>query len=541
MTPDPVAIARHIRRLYPRSVIRNVSNTDAVIDRMAQYKHDPIGYARDILDYQCTPDQESILRGFPGRVKVNAGHSVGKTSICAVAVNWWFDTRNPGIVVTTAPTERDVIDLLWTEIRLQRMRAGLPSPFSGPRSPELYDHPEHMAKGFTARKGESFQGRHRPSMMFVMDECEGIDGIYWQTTGTMFKPDEDHCWIAIGNPITTSSQSYLEDMATDPSGGPKWKLFTLSSLNHPNVLAELQGQKPPIPDAVSLAQVQQWVNDWTTRIDRSEDRQSGDVEWPPGSGKFIRPGPVFKGRVLGIRPTEGVDTVWSLSDWEKATTPRWTPQECWFRKCGITIGLDASGFGDDDTAIHVRSGPLSLHHESRNGWAPDRAAGRVKELSSEWSAWYNSHATDPRPPLQPTDVDMITEFDGGYGVGVYSHRQEYHRWRGVTVGGKSEKFDPNGKPMYANVRAELWFESAALARIGMMDLSRLPLDVQNRLRLQLLTPFWEPMSDGSRLVEKKVDVKERLGRSPDDADALIISHARVSDWSVSVIGRDEPE
>jgi hypothetical protein len=138
-------------------------------------------------------------------------------------------------------------------------------------------------------------------------------------------------------------------------------------------------------------------------------------------------------------------------------------------------------------------------------------------------------------PLRPTDVDVILEFDGGYGVGVYSHRAEYERWRGVTVGGKSDKFDPNGKPMYANVRAELWFESVALANRGMMDLSRLPKEVQDRLRLQLLTPFWEPQSDGSRLVEPKKKVKERLGRSPDDADALIISHARVSDWSVTAI------
>lgn len=541
-TPNPAVLARHLRRLYPKATIRAVANTSTEqIDRMAKYRNDPVGYARDILHYSPTADQESILRAFPGRVKVNSGHNLGKTSISAVAVNWWFDTRNPSVVITTAPTERDVVDLLWTEVRLQRMRAELPMMFSGPRAPEMFDNPEHWAKGYTARRGESFQGRHRPSMMFIFDESEGIDPIYWQTTGTMFKPSEDHCWLAIGNPITTSSQSYLEDLATNPDGSPKWQLFTLSSLNHPNVLAELEHKPPPIPDAVSLAQVEQWIIDWTTPVHES-DVQAGDIEWPPKSGQWIRPGPIFKGRVLGLRPTEGVDTIWSLALWEKACTPRWTPYDCWFRQCGITIGVDSSGFGDDDTAFHVRSGPLSLYHESRNGWSPETSAGRVKQLCQEWSAWYNAQAVDPRVPLKPTDVDVILEFDGGYGVGVWSHRKEYHRWHGVTVGSKSEKFDPNGNKMYANLRAELWFQSAHLANTGQMDLSRLPPDVKNKLRLELLTPFWEPQSDGSRLVEPKRKVKERLpqGRSPDNADSLIISHAPVNSWRVSVMGDNTP-
>ena len=533
-------LARHLRRLYPRRAVQQVTMQSGVTASVAtQYHGDPVGYATDVLKVQLTPDQELILRAMPGRVKVNSGHNIGKTFLSAVAVNWWFDTRNPGVVITTAPTERDVIDLLWTEVRIQRARVGLSSPFSGPRAAEMFDHPEHWAKGYTARRGESFQGRHRSSMMFVFDECEGVDGIYWTTTGTMYKPDEDHAWLAIGNPVTTSSQSYLEDLATSPDGGPKWKLFTLSSLNHPNVLAELGGRKPPIPNAVSLAQVQQWVRDWTTPIN-PDDRQPGDLEWPPQSGKWIRPGPTFKGRAMGVRPTEGVDTVWSMSAWERALVPKWTPQDCWTRHCGVTIGVDASGFGDDDTVFHVRTGPLSLHHESRNGWPPDQAAGRLKQLCCEWADWYNSHAQDARPPLHPTDVNVTLEFDGGYGVGVYSHRAEYHRWRGVNVGGKSAVLDPNGKPMYANVRAELWFESAALARSGMMDLSRLPGDVRDRLRLQLLTPYWEPQSDGSRLVEPKKDVKERLGRSPDDADGLIISHAATHDWSVDVISHTDP-
>jgi hypothetical protein len=100
----------------------------------------------------------------------------------------WFDVFDPGVVITTAPTERDVVDLLWTELRLQRERAGLPCHFIGARAPEMRTSEEHYAKGYTARKGESFQGRHRQRMLFIFDEGEGVDSNYWTTAKTMFKP-----------------------------------------------------------------------------------------------------------------------------------------------------------------------------------------------------------------------------------------------------------------------------------------------------------------------------------------------------------------
>src|SRR5262249_8045883 len=157
------------------------------------------------------------------------------------------------------PSERDVVDLLWTEPRLQRQRAGLPCHFVGARAPEMRTSEEHYAKGYTARKGESFQGRHRPRQLFIFDEGEGVDASYWTTAKTMFKPELGNAWLTIGNPTTTTSQAYLESLATDKDGNPSWRVFTISALAHPNILAELQGQPPPIPNAVTLRQLELWL------------------------------------------------------------------------------------------------------------------------------------------------------------------------------------------------------------------------------------------------------------------------------------------
>ena len=47
---------------------------------------------------------------------VKSGHSVGKTFLAAWIVNWFYDSHPASITISTAPTKRDVCDLLWKEI-----------------------------------------------------------------------------------------------------------------------------------------------------------------------------------------------------------------------------------------------------------------------------------------------------------------------------------------------------------------------------------------------------------------------------------------
>lgn len=536
---DASAIAEKLARLYPKSVLATIAATPTSGKPLTEYRDDPIGFAADVLGVSLTDAQRDVLQSLPGRVKVNSGHGVGKSFVSALACAWWFYTRNPGVVITTAPTKHHVETVLWAEIRLLILRAKVRLPdFLLPKAPKLYDNPDHWAEGITAATGEGFQGRHRPFMLFLIDECEDVDAVFWQAIDTMYQPDSGHGIIAIGNPYTTSSQSFIEDNKRSPDGSPKWKLITLSALNHPNVIAELAGQQRPYPHAVTLAQVSQLVEDRTSYVPTGDNRP-GDIEWPPNSSVYRRPGPLFLAGVMGIRPSGGIDSVWSAAAWDLCCQRRWRESDVWVRNCGITIGVDAAGYGDDDSVMHVRSGPISLHHEGHNGWGPDKTAGRLKEFCHEFSAIYNSWASTDRPSLSPAGVHVTIELDGGWGLGVLSHRADYHRWRGITVGGSSAISGINGDPVYANVRSELWCESAKKAEGGMIDVSRLSSDVRDKLRLQLLTPYYEIRPNGTRMVEAKRDIKKRLGRSPDDADSLILSHYVVPDMSPMVIGRDD--
>ena len=103
------------------------------------------------------------------------------THLAAMVTNWMFDTFNPSLTMTTAPSKRDVEDLLWKEVRMQRLRAGLSDDFIGPSAPEMRTGPDHYAKGYTAARGESFQGRHDANMMFIFDEALAVNETYWRT------------------------------------------------------------------------------------------------------------------------------------------------------------------------------------------------------------------------------------------------------------------------------------------------------------------------------------------------------------------------
>jgi hypothetical protein len=481
---------------------------------------DPVEYAQKVLKVNLWSVQEDIARALrrpPYKVLVKSAHSLGKTFLAAVLVSWWFDTfPDSSAVITTAPTARDVRDLLWREVRVLRGRAGL-GGFRGEFAPELWDHEEHFAKGFTAKSGESFQGRHLKHMLFLMDEAIGIDAVFWDTTKSMFKGDGLHGWLAFANPTDPASQMYQEELAEERDGSPAWTVFSMSAPEHPNIIAELKGAPPPFPAAVSLRQFEGWIADWCDPLPAGEATVT-DLEWPPGSGVWYRPGPQMESRGLGRWPSSGTYGVWSDALWQAALRQQpFVPD----LSCLPVIGCDVARFGDDYTELHVRWGMTSLHHERHNGWPTNRTAGRLIELCHEYARVYNQHLPIHYPPTHPRKIPVHVD-DGGVGGGVTDLGREHeYAFRPVLA-----QHTPAQPEKYVSVRDELWFTLAGRARRGLLDLSRLPSDILNRLRRQALAPLWQQTGGGQRQVESKAKTKARLPGlgSPDGMDAANLAY-----------------
>lgn len=479
------------------------------------YVNDPVGYARDILEFEPAPAQIEVanaLREYPHRVLAPSGHKYGKSALAGWLINWFYDSYRPSLCVSTAPKFESVKNIVWKEVRRMRMRAGL----SGlqPKSPEMADAPDHAARGMTASSGEGFQGQHEARSFYVFDEACGIDPVIWQVTHSMFKPEQGHMWLALFNPTDPTSQAWAEDHSTDNDGNPRWRRVQMDCLEHPNVLAQLQGLPPPIPAAVTLPMISEWLYDYGCELISKEDAESCEspsliLEWPPGSGIYYKQGPEFQARCRGIWPEGDTYAIWSQLLLKRiemeilSVRPTELPE----------LGCDVARFGDDYTAFHVRWGDVSQYHQAANGWDTERTADRIASLCELWA----SNATLSRPAgavkIKPEQILVKIDDDGvGGGVTDKLRRKGIHV---IPVGAGTVSL--SGR--YPNKRSELWFQTMERARAGRMSIAKLNKPEKNRLRQQFMQVTWGMNGMGLRVVEPKEYTKLRLGRSPDDADA----------------------
>ena len=159
---------------------------------------------RDKLGAKPWKKQEEILDAVRDntRVAVRSCNGSGKTFIAAHAVLWWLMSFPDSLVITTAPTEHQVRDVLWREIR--RVYHGNEHLIGGKllrTSLELGD--KHYAQGLSTNTPERFQGFHEGNILFVVDEASGVrEGIFEAIEGSM---TSDHArMLLLGNPTALS-------------------------------------------------------------------------------------------------------------------------------------------------------------------------------------------------------------------------------------------------------------------------------------------------------------------------------------------------
>lgn len=472
------------------TVTASLTSPEQMVKALKVMRQRPDLYARQVLGAKWWAAQVEVARAVVEhpRVLVRASHSVGKTHLAGGLVNWFFDCWAPSITLTTAPTQAQVEDLLWKEVRVQRRgRKGLL-----PKAPRMSgESADHFAAGYTANTGSAFQGRHESDILLIFDEAVGVGAEFWDAAeGMMTGPG---CrWLAIMNPTDTSSRAYEEELR----GG--WHVITINALCHPNIRADLDSVPAPYPAAVRAIFIDRCIENWCTPIHAS-DRRALDIEW---RGSWYRPGPLFESRVLGRWPSQAATSVWTQAMWDGALISRPVPRE------PLEIGVDVARFGDDYTSIVARRGPAVLHHETHNGWNTSQTAGGAKAAAKQLVE------TGEDPQRVAIKVD-----DDGVGGGV---TDQSGGWNFQAISGASRPVQAGD---YPNRRSELWFSVAERADRGELDLSRLTPASRMLIRRQVMMPTWRIDAQGRRVVEPKSDTKRRLGRSPDDADALNLAFA----------------
>jgi phage terminase large subunit len=150
---------------------------------------------------EWTPDQKRVAAHFPEarRVCVCAANGVGKTYLAAdIVVSFLMDFPS-ALVLFTAPTQRQVEQLLWPEIVRRLKRHNLMPTDEAANRPEWKLEQGGTLYGFATNQPERMQGFHAPNMLIVVDEASGMTAELLEAMEAVAIGANNYIF-AIGNP-----------------------------------------------------------------------------------------------------------------------------------------------------------------------------------------------------------------------------------------------------------------------------------------------------------------------------------------------------
>lgn len=435
---------------------------------------DPVAWVAERLGEHLWTKQAEIARSVAAhrRTAVQSCHGAGKSYTAARIAAWWLDTHAPGdaFVVSTAPTYSQVRAILWREIHRAHVKGHLPGHVN---QSEWWIGGEIV--GFGRKPSDydpdAFQGIHARAVLVLIDEACGVPKSLWDAASTLVT-NEDSRILAIGNPDDPSS--FFAQVCRVDSG---WSVLKIAASDTPN----FSGEDVP-PEIKPLLISPLWV----------EERR---IEWGADS-------PLYVAKVTGEFPAFASDAVVPYS-WAKQCQTLDAPLP---DDGSVALGIDV-GAGGDQSVIRERRG---------------NTAGR------QWS----DHSADPEIlvnlamlALRETGASSINIDTIGVGYGVAGHLRDQCREAGlevdvVSINVAERAQDPT---RFINLRAELWWEVGRdLSKDEAWDLAA----VDDGVISQLVAPKYSVARGGRIQVEAKDDVRRRIGRSPDDADALLLAFYR---------------
>ena len=427
----------------------------------------PALFAEEVLGITSLwSKQKEVLDtlGTHARVAVKSGNGLGKGFSAAISILWFLYCEDEAVVLSTAPTFRQVRHVLWREVhRLYRnARYDLGGKLLDTR---LEISKGRYALGLSADGADEFQGFHSPNMLIVVDEAEGVEETIYEAIDSVMT-SENCKLLLIGNPTTMEGsfrRAFYEDSEL-------YQTITISALESPNVL---QGRS-----VVRGLVTRKWV----------EER--GRV-WGAGN-------PVYQARVLGEFPDQGEDTLIPLSVVEGAVARDFTPSPALPNQGeeNVVIAVDVARFGSDKSVILRRRGMVVEDIQAYRGLDTMKLAGHVANAIQ----------------LHKPAVVMIDEVGIGAGVVDRLREQGYHV-QGVNVGMAAQDSEH-----YANLRAEGFWDLHNLFLRGDVTI---PPD--GELVGQLAGLRYTFNSLGRVVMESKEEVRRRGGASPDKADAMMLA------------------
>ena len=443
-----------------------------VLRKLLEWRTDPVLFVKECIGAKPSDQQEQLLRAFADskRISVRSGHGTGKDACASWLIKWFAVTRPFAKIVCTAPTARQLSDVLWSEISKWLRKSQLADEFVVQKDKIfMKEHSKEwwiraVSASVSATKEEQVEtlaGFHGDHLLVVVDEASGVpDPVFIPVEGAMTQ--EDNRILLIGN--MTKNTGYFYDTHFHPEISKKWTKLHWNSEKSTNV-------KPDYCEYMAA--------------------------------KYGRDSNVYRIRVLGEPPLAD-DRVFIPLAWAEQCIGNdiFVPEDE-----PLYLGVDVARYGDDSSVILPRQGNKLFPWEMFNGMNTIDLAGRINIVYQDTGAYGIA----------------IDEIGIGAGATDWLAKRNMPGLFGVNVSWASSDIT-----RYHRLRDELWTMVREKCMKGLYSFPDLkkpgePLSLGQELANELTQPFYAFNQDGGFVVESKKDMKRRGIASPNIADALCLT------------------
>jgi phage terminase large subunit len=443
-------------------------------------RENPIWFSEEILKTPLWQKEREILLAIKNNkeVSVRSCNAAGKSYTAARVVHWWLLGNRDSIVITTAPTGRQVREVLWREIKDAVANKPI-YPSNSILETKINIDNKWFALGISTDQPDQFQGFHSSNLLVIVDEASGVDDLIFEAIDGL-KPAKI---LLIGNPLRNTGRfansfkeariSKIQISAFDTpnliaSGFDSFEKFQ-ELWSREGVAGFLNKNKIVIPGLITLDDVVKFAQRYGTESD------------------------VFRVRVLGEFPKAEAESFISIDEINSAMNRDVQVMPQWEKK----MGVDIARYGDDRTVFVIRQMEKVLRKEVYVNQDLMIIAGYIIKVAKEEN-------------IMPENIfiDAI-----GMGAGVVDRLRE----QGWNVNAINTSLPADDREHYANLRAELagyvkeWLQSG-----------QLPKDDDFFEAANIKYKF---TSKGQLQLESKEEMKKRGLPSPDVFDALALTFA----------------
>jgi len=434
------------------------------------WREQPAFFVRDQFGIEPDKWQEEVLEAFPHRQRIalKACKGPGKTALLAwLAWNFLATKADPKIAATSI-TADNLADNLWAEMAKWQQRSS------------------YLREHFVWTRDRIFY-KGRPQTWFMTARS-------WNRSADRSQQ---------GNTLAGLHADYILFLLDESGGIPDAVMATadaaLASCREGHIVqagnpTHLEG---PLWRACTTERKLWHVTEITADPDDPMRSSRVTATWAKDQiAKYGRDNPWVLVNVFGHFPPSSFNTLIGPDECRAATERTYSDGDT--RLAPRVLGVDVARFGDDASVIFPRQGLVAYPPQKFRNLDGPNGAGAVALKWKEWDA----------------DAAFIDD-TGGWGASWIDHLRLIGR-EPTPVGFASRADDPR----YDNKRTEMYFRTVEWIKKG----GAIP-DIPELIAALSQTTYG---FRGDRLLlEPKEQVKQRLGYSPDDADALALTFANL--------------